>query len=288
VIKGLRQTVAVPRVAIFGDIGGHAALLREALVRLGARPADLRLPPDLTVIQVGDLVHRGPDSPGVLDIVDRALAEQPAQWIQLIGNHEAQYLPNGSRFHWREPLPPDQADRLRAWWAAGTLRVAAAVHSEQHGDLLATHAGLTLPVWREIGRPAGAAQAAAALNALPRQQASALWRTGMRMGGQVCPEAGPLWAEAGWELRLPWMRRAAQGRDAAFGQVHGHCALLDDGFTRWDCPPEVAAITRYEPAVRHCWTPVGGHPFVAIDPRHGRAGVQTWGPLVLSGAAVTA
>jgi Calcineurin-like phosphoesterase len=279
----------VPRVAIFGDIGGHAALLRSALLGLGADPADLRLPADLTVIQVGDLVHRGPDSPGVLAIADRALREQPAQWIQLIGNHEAQYLPNGSRFHWPEPLAPEQAERVRGWWAAGAARVAAAVHSEQHGDLLVTHAGLTLPVWRQIGRPATASLAAAAINALPRDPGSALWRTGMRLGdGPPRSEAGPLWAEAGWELRLPWMRRADQGRGTAFGQVHGHCALLDDSFTRWECPPEVAAATRYEPAVRHCWTPVGGHPFVAIDPRHGRAGVPTWAPLVLPDAAVTA
>lgn len=270
-------------MAIIGDIGGHADLLREALVRLGAQPRDLRLPADLAVIQVGDLVHRGPDSPGVLDIVERALAEQPAQWIQLIGNHEAQYLPGASRFHWPAPVAPADAQRLRAWWAAGVVRVAVAVRSAEHGDLLVTHAGLTHPVWREVGRPGTATQAAAALNALPHDAHSPLWRTGMRMhGNPPRTQAGPLWAEAGWELRLPWLERAALGRGTPFGQVHGHCALLDDGFTRWICPPEVARISRLDPAVRHCWTPVGGHPFVAIDPRHDRAGVRTWAPLVLT------
>jgi hypothetical protein len=277
----------VPRVAIIGDVGGHADLLRHALLALGADPADLGLPADLTVVQVGDLVHRGPDSPGVLDIAERALADQPARWIQLIGNHEAQYLPGASRFHWPEPLAPDQAERLRDWWRAGTLRVAAAVRSASLGDLLLSHAGLTLPLWRELGRPATAAAAAAALDALPRHPGSPLWRTGMRLGGgPPRPDAGPLWAEAGWELRQPWLHRAAHGRQAPFGQVHGHCALLDDAFTRWECPAEVAAITRLDPAVRHCWTPVGGHPFVAIDPRHGRVGVPSWGPLVLTDATV--
>ncbi len=275
------------RVAIIGDVGGHLGSLRPALVALGADPVSLRLPADLQVIQVGDLVHRGPDSPGVLDLVQRALADQPGRWIQLIGNHEAQYLPNASRFGWSQPLAATDAQRVRDWWAAGATRVSVAVRAAGHGDLLVTHAGLTLPVWRELGRPDSATAAAAALNALSRDAGSALWRTGMRLGGGAPrPDAGPLWAEAGWELRAPWLDRAQQRRLPPFGQVHGHCALLDDGFTRWLCPEPVARVSRLDPAVRHCWTPIGGHPFVAIDPRHGATPVPTWAPLVLADATV--
>jgi hypothetical protein len=81
-------------------VGGHSGPLREALTRIcgGA----LRLPPDVVVVQVGDLVDRGPDSTGVLELVRTFLDEQPDQWIQLAGNHESQYLPGGTRF-WREP-----------------------------------------------------------------------------------------------------------------------------------------------------------------------------------------
>ncbi len=276
------------RVAIFGDIGGHAQLLRDALIGLGADPHDLRLPADLRVVQVGDLVDRGPDSPGVLDIVQRALARQPEQWIQLIGNHEAQYLPDGSRFHWPQPLSAVDSGRLCDWWAGDRLRVGVAVRSVEHGDLLLCHAGLTLPLWRELGRPTSASAAAAALNALPRDPGSPLWRTGMRMGGPPRTDAGPLWAEAGWELRAPWLARAAAGRGTPFGQVHGHCALLDDDFTRWVCPEPVARISRLDPTTRHSWTPVGDHPFVAIDPRHGWHPAPHWAPLVLTDATVLA
>ncbi|WP_233594971.1 metallophosphoesterase [Amycolatopsis sp. WAC 04169] len=73
------------RVAIIGDVGGHPDQLRRALAWLGATGE--RLPPDLTVIQVGDLVDRGPDSTGVLDIVANLLDD--GRWIQLAGNHEA-------------------------------------------------------------------------------------------------------------------------------------------------------------------------------------------------------
>ncbi|WFE98601.1 metallophosphoesterase [Micromonospora sp. WMMD964] len=43
------------------------------------------------VIQVGDLIDRGPDSAGVLAFVWQRLADS-RRWIQLIGNHESQYL----------------------------------------------------------------------------------------------------------------------------------------------------------------------------------------------------
>jgi hypothetical protein len=114
------------RLAVIGDVGGHADQLRWALDWLGAESG--RLPPDVVVIQVGDLVDRGPDSMGVLETVTRLLAEQPRQWIQLVGNHELQYLPGGTVF-WREPLADAGVRRLRDWWAAGSVRVAAAVRT---------------------------------------------------------------------------------------------------------------------------------------------------------------
>ncbi|ORA39184.1 metallophosphoesterase [Mycobacterium aquaticum] len=60
------------RIAVIGDVGGHALALRDELTRLGAHP-DGSLPEDLLVIQVGDLIHRGPDSAQVLDLVEHYL-----------------------------------------------------------------------------------------------------------------------------------------------------------------------------------------------------------------------
>ena len=59
--------VVMARVAVIGDVGGHADQLRKVLRELGAESE--QLPSDLIVIQVGDLVDRGPDSIGVLDTV---------------------------------------------------------------------------------------------------------------------------------------------------------------------------------------------------------------------------
>ena len=144
------------RVAVLGDVGGHADELRRALVSLGADASTLALPPDLTVVQVGDLIHRGPDSPGVIEIVRQVLIAQPRQWVQLAGNHEAQYL-TPPKFHWPERLPEDDLETLFEWWGHRRMRVAAAIDVGSDADFLVTHAGLTEGFWRHfVGMPAWA------------------------------------------------------------------------------------------------------------------------------------
>ncbi|MFK0250615.1 metallophosphoesterase family protein [Amycolatopsis azurea] len=180
------------RVATIGDIGGHPDQLRRALAWLGATEGGF--PPDLTVIQVGDLVDRGPDSAGVLDIVAELLDER--RWIQLVGNHEAQYLPGGAVF-WREPLAEGDVARLREWWDNGRLRIAEAVRTAEGEEFLVTHAGLTLTCWQRLGEPMSAAEAAKSLNKHPEL----VWDIGEhgRDGS-----AGPLWAESGAALHPGW------------------------------------------------------------------------------------
>ena len=60
-------------IAIFGDLSGHLHPFEEALKRLGAVPETATVPDGLLVVQVGDLVHRGPDSDAIVDLVDRMM-----------------------------------------------------------------------------------------------------------------------------------------------------------------------------------------------------------------------
>jgi len=283
----------VGRVAVIGDVGGHADLLRDALHRLGAEGDTARLPEGLTVIQVGDLVDRGPDSTGVLDLVGRYLEEQPDQWIQLAGNHEAQYLPGGTPF-WRERLADGDARRLRAWWADGRLRIAAAVRttagdargagasqrSTDGDDVLLTHAGLTVDAWRALGEPPTATAAARLLNERPEPL---IWLgDGLTAGGV----AGPLWAEAGWELYEPWMHFYAAGGFVPFDQTHGHSSVVRFAERMWRCPGRVRLRATVDWEARHTRVRIGGRTFTGVDPKHGRTGAQRWQPLVLEGAQV--
>jgi len=260
------------RVAIIGDVGGHPDQLRQALTWLGVTEAGL--PPDLTVIQVGDLVDRGPDSAGVLDIVTKLLTER--QWIQLAGNHETQYLP-GETVFWREPLADAAVTRLREWWADGRLRVAEAVRTAEGEELLVTHAGLTLASWQRLGGPPSATEAAESLNERP----DLIWEWGEsgRDG-----RAGPLWAESGAALHEPWM---AYPGVVPFGQIHGHSTVVRFTDRTWRCAGRIRHRTTVDWHARHVRVRVGGRVFIGVDPGHGRTGAAEWWPLVLDDARVT-
>lgn len=75
------------RTYAIGDIHGHLALLDAAHARIAADRAatgDAAAP----VVHLGDLVDRGPDSPGVIArLMEGIAAGEP--WVVLKGNHDA-------------------------------------------------------------------------------------------------------------------------------------------------------------------------------------------------------
>ncbi|GAA1839205.1 metallophosphoesterase [Microlunatus capsulatus] len=265
------------RVAVVGDVGGHREALAAELVRLGADPATGRLPDDLTVVQVGDLVHRGPDSAGVVALADHYLRTQPRQWVQLVGNHEAQYL-GEPLFDWPERLDPDVREVLRRWWADGAMRVAAAVGTDED-ELLVTHAGLTAGFWAELGAPADATAAAAGLDALAGREDATLFRPGhMLTGRRPHRAAGPVWAAAATELVPGWVEHVLP-----FSQVHGHSSVYDWSQEEFRVPPELAVRTHLDVTARHETTRLVGGRLVGVDPGHGRRAASSWRALVLTG-----
>ncbi|SCL16503.1 polynucleotide kinase-phosphatase [Micromonospora rhizosphaerae] len=84
---------------IVGDVHGCREELEALLLRLGyelrrddaGRPVDAAHPAGRTAVFVGDLVDRGPDSPGVLRLVMGMVAAEHA--ICVPGNHEQKLLP---------------------------------------------------------------------------------------------------------------------------------------------------------------------------------------------------
>ena len=273
------------RVAVFGDVGGHSGPLREALVALGADPDSLRLPDDLTVVQLGDLIHRGPDTPGSIDIAGTVMARQPGQWVQLAGNHEAYYL-TPPKFHWPERLAEEDLETLYQWWRTRRMKVAAAV--EVSGDpcgYLITHAGLTEGFWRHfVGMPTGAVEAAKALNRLVgRIHETWVFRPGVMLTGEVDLSAGPLWASAPDELIPSW---AASSAAAPFHQIHGHSSTIDWVTGRRYGRQDLPIALHEEAELRHASVLIEGREIIGIDPGHGRRPAVSWGPLVLDDATV--
>jgi hypothetical protein len=267
------------RIAVIGDVGGHLVPLRSELIALGADRATLRLPADLTVVQVGDLVHRGPDSEGVVALVDHLLAAQPSQWVQLAGNHEAQYL-NEPRFEWPETIAPVAAEALRTWWSSGAMRAAAAVSTPRE-DFLITHAGLTEGYWRQaLDAPSAAQDAARAINSFIDRHQDVLFHAGCMLGGAPDFTAGPLWASAASELVPSWLRA---GTPMPFSQVHGHSRVVDWRRKELRCDDAVAAVTTADLAAAHAVAAVPGGRIVGVDPGHGRKPHRPWAAFVIEG-----
>lgn len=153
--------------------------------------------------------------------------------------------------------------------AHGRLRAAAVVA----GDLLVTHAGLTVGFWEEVlGRPSSAVEAAAALDAMARSGSDALFRTGsMLSGGPPQLDAGPLWARAATELVPPWASRSLP-----FGQLHGHSSVYDWQRGVFRVGPDLAARTRLDPDGGHETTLLDGGEIIGVDPGHGTDPTFTW------------
>ncbi len=74
------------RLYAVGDIHGRLDLLDDLLGRIRADIRD-RPVPEATVVFLGDLIDRGPDSAGVIDRLS-TLTGFPARILLLLGNHE--------------------------------------------------------------------------------------------------------------------------------------------------------------------------------------------------------
>lgn len=260
------------RVAVIGDVGGHAGELRAELARLGV-PDEGRgpIPDDLVVVQVGDLVHRGPDSEEVVRQVDGYLRQQPGRWVQLIGNHEAQYV-RPATFQWSPVLDPSASDRVQAWWREGLMVPAVALRAGAE-EYVVTHAGLTEGFWRTVlGAPRTAADTVASLAGLVAADDPVLFRAGCMLQGRgPDPLAGPLWAAAAGELVPSWA-----AVPLPVSQVHGHSSAYDWTGGAWQLAPELAARATRDEAARHVTVTLAGGRIVGVDPDHGSTPAGPW------------
>ncbi|MFW0794989.1 metallophosphoesterase [Gordonia sp. CPCC 205515] len=262
------------RVALIGDVGGHADELSAELAALGV-DANGRLPHDLVVIQVGDLIHRGPDSAGVVALVDHFLTTQPGQWIQLVGNHETHYL-RPPMFRWDEQLDHQTVATVRRWWLGYQAHVAVSVRTATESYLV-THAGVTRPFWRRVLRSAtDTAHAAELINIFARVDGDKIHRAGsMLNAGAPNLSAGPIWADTATELVPSWT-----GYRLPFSQVHGHTTMVDWRIAHPDTHPNTTDTT-YDFDAKHEVIGFDGGRIVGIDPGHRSDATRPWRSLVL-------
>lgn len=290
------------RVAVIGDLGGHAQVLAEELrslevqlelasaTKYEANPdaswpsgkdwkhVAFEWPSDLHIVQVGDLVHRGPDSLGVVVLVDRLI--EAGVWSQVVGNHEQLYV-DRPIFDWDETLDDLAQSILRDWWADGRMVPAVAI-TDENDEWLVTHAGLTEGFWRHgLGGPTSAK---AALGPLEEARSDgALWHPGTMLTGADDRNAGPVWAAAGTEVYPSWL---AAGTNMPFNQIHGHSNALQWDRGLWWAEDWVRRKVTLEPEKRHATLTVSERKIVGIDPCHLAEAAPCHAPLIVPDAKV--
>ncbi len=272
------------RIAVVGDVDGHAWMLRRCLQDSGCDTATGTVPDDLVIVQVGDLVHTGPDSAGVVALVDRIMTTSPDQWIQLVGNHEAQEGLGGPEF-WHETLAGALRADLRRWVDSGRARLAVALDTVEFGPVLVTHAGLTRQKWVAIGRPDDPAVAAATLNDELAADPVLAFAAGELLGIKPRLPVGVAWASPR-ELLQSW-----DMEQLPFSQVHGHASprRWTSGTWATGLPRRTTALASTDERKRHsdfAWP--GGEHILCVDPDFGAddAAVPLV-PLILNGEVLT-
>ena len=283
----------VRRVAVVGDIGGQLAVLQRVLADLGADPNSGRLPYDLAVIQVGDLVRvggHGLDNAGCVTTAARHWAANPGRWVQLLGNHDMALIGGPRRASWPGP---DSADAgagvvLQRWWDDRQARLAVAVSSRELGDVLITHAGLTRGRWLRQGAPPDPYAAAAMVDADVGAPINQVIKGGALTGVDAGPDAeraDVTWAEVIDELYAPWLSAS----DAPFTQIHGHASPWNWSTGRWwpAVTPAVRAATTVDPEARRTTARLAtideGPLAVGVDWMLGDVPTaSTWPPLILT------
>ena len=142
------------RIYAIGDIHGQLERLREAHARILRDGGE-----DARVVHVGDLIDRGPDSRGVVELLMEGQA-RGRNWIVLKGNHD-RALPNFLRDpRWIDPRAAERKDwiardvgaeaALASWGIPDAARrPLEEVHTEAVAKVPQDHARwlLGLPAW---------------------------------------------------------------------------------------------------------------------------------------------
>jgi hypothetical protein len=93
---------AAPRIVAVGDVHGDVAAFKEILVEAGVLEATgAWVGGETVLVQVGDLIDRGPSARGTLDFVmelEQAAAKHGGRVVSLLGNHEVMNLTGDLRY----------------------------------------------------------------------------------------------------------------------------------------------------------------------------------------------
>lgn len=290
------------RYAILSDTGGHHKQLVASLQELGVDLKTHKIPADLTIIHLGDLVHKGPHSDIIVSMVDALIRKNRGRWVQLFGNHELHYFPDAPSF-WNEEISEASQNILMHWHREGLIQwsyslpagvtgtnnnsVKAWLEEYPNAPILLSHSGVSyefLNTHNILRDPSGGGVEVMCeeINVLPfRLNAQA----GLMLYGETINPllpAGPAWAEPIVELWYSWARWAYDPR-WNFLQVHGHTNFFNpyrgDFFP--NAPELVQSTTLVDVDLSQALTLVGSLGLLSVDPCYGKSAPHKGQPFLL-------
>lgn len=278
-----------PTYALFGDVGGHylpfVSGLQALGVSLGNSPADFSIPKNLTVIQVGDLVHKGPHSDALIALADNMMKANNSNpdrgtWVQLIGNHESMYIP-GARVFWEFECSKESILTINRWWKEKQAKLHFVIPQNSGKPFMVTHAGVGSYVYKATQRKRKGIEAFSEhIESLQPGRMMEASFAGAMLYGKVSPYAGLFWAESTREVYATWHEE-----ESPFHQVHGHCppyAWMQRQFWSNVHPTFRKGLVLDHVNRRSLWEAKGAS-FYCIDPGFGsKADLKAMTPLLIT------
>jgi hypothetical protein len=305
----MRHVYEEPTYAVFGDVHAHFLPLMNALTYIGWDKDTLKIPHNLTIIQLGDLIHKGPYTNEIIAFVDSIMNAnnddpQSGSWVQLAGNHESQYL-DGPVAFWRAECNVHSIDTLNRWWNTGRMKLHYVIEQDSGKPYVVTHAGVN-PFWyyrSELFFKSGAQGIAlfeedyqefkakqtmenfsAWLDELRKAPAVACI-PGSMLTGKFNYQAGPVWAETVREVYTPW-----RDEIIPFHQIHGHVTPFSWTVRKFfPLTPEAVKkeLILFRKKRRSLWVNSDGSEFYGVDNGFDhRADLERLRPLMLSSKGV--
>jgi hypothetical protein len=206
-MPALVQSIPEGPLAIIGDVHGEIGALDRLLTRLGAGVGQTC---DRTLVFVGDLVDRGPDSVAVVQRVSDLISRGKA--VAVLGNHELNLLEGdrkeGNGWYFGEPDHARLAGGMRVDFAS---RLALEPERRLSRDLFSS---LPLVLQRDDLRVVHACWHPEALAQLPIE-------------GDVATLAGSIEANIVAELQRRGVPEAARAERAEFANLRDHAIRPD-------------------------------------------------------------
>jgi hypothetical protein len=281
------------KYVVFGDTGGHGKQLFTSLKTLGVDLKNFIIPDNLTIIHLGDLIHKGPNSKAILDTVDKLITNNPGKWRQILGNHEFNHIP-GAPIFWRCDCDEEDIAILQKWYREGLATPTFGLDNIVPPNLEVTakpklvaansswffsHGGLTFYWWEAMGSPNSAVQAAELFNELDVREVTLPGA----MLGMPQFKAGPVWAIGNDEVWNSWK---GNNEIPPFSQMHGHTtSYLWNNGRWWDSRKTFKPFrdaSKVNPETRAVITDLGDNNLmVGIDPGYNKIATTATQPYIV-------